>query len=153
MGSAEIKTIIAEDIEIVGSVKSASDVQLAGKLNGDLTCNGNAVIGETATVKGNINANSTTVKGQITGNVSVKDRIELSSTARLNGDIRSKRLSVEDGATFVGKSEVNPTGSAQPRPPESKAEETVESSGNGNGSEAQPAGERKAVRLQRNSAS
>jgi cytoskeletal protein CcmA (bactofilin family) len=140
MGSEDIKTIIAEDIEIVGSIKSASNIQLAGKLNGDLTCTGNAVIGETASVKGNITANSTTVKGQINGNVTVKDRIELCSTARLNGDIRSKRLSVEDGATFVGKSEVNPTGNAQPRPSDGKQEESVASSGNGDGSDAELAG-------------
>ena len=138
MGNAEAKTIIAEDIEIVGSVKSSSDIQLAGKLNGDLTCTGNAIIGETAIVKGNINANSTTLKGQINGNVTVKDRIELSSTARLNGDIRSKRLSVEDGATFIGKSEVNPAGNMQPRPTESKSDD-VGTSGNGDKADAEPA--------------
>ena len=43
-----VKTVIAEDVEIVGSVKSAGDVHLAGKLNGDLTCQGQATIGETA---------------------------------------------------------------------------------------------------------
>jgi len=105
-----VKTVIAEDVEIVGSVKSAGDVHLAGKLNGDLTCQGQATIGETATIKGNISADSTSISGQVNGNVSAKDRIELKSTARLNGDIRAKRLTVEDGVTFVGKSEVNPTG-------------------------------------------
>ena len=110
MDNAQTKTVIAEDIEIVGSVKAASDIHLAGKLNGDLNCNGNAIVGETANIKGNITANATTVMGQINGNISVKDRVELKATARINGDIRAKRLTVEDGATFVGKSEVNPAG-------------------------------------------
>jgi len=35
----------------------------------------------------------------------------MKSTARVTGDIRAKRLSVEDGVTFVGRSEVNPSGS------------------------------------------
>ena len=89
------QTIISDDIEITGSVKCGSTIQLDGKLNGDLTCGGNAIIGANAVIKGNITA---------------KDRIELKSTAKLTGDIRSRRLSVEDGATLVGKSEVNPSG-------------------------------------------
>lgn len=104
------RTVIAEDIEIVGSIKCGSDIEMNGKLSGDLACNGMAIIGEKAVVKGNITANAISVRGQINGNIAVKDRIELKSTTRLNGDIRAKRLTVEDGVTFVGKSEVNPAG-------------------------------------------
>lgn len=110
------KTVIAEDIEIVGSVKCASNIQLAGKLNGDLVCTGTALISESASIKGNITVESTTIHGQVTGNITARDKIELKSTARINGDIKSKRLTVEDGVTFVGKSEVNPSGAAAARP-------------------------------------
>ena len=109
------KTVIGEDVEIVGSVKSASHVQIDGKLNGDVTCAGNAIIGPTAVVKGNIGVDSVVVSGQVSGNITAKDRIELKASARLNGDIRSRRLTVEDGVTFVGKSEVNPSGSEPAR--------------------------------------
>lgn len=113
---AAVKTVIGEDIEIVGSIKCASNIQFDGKLNGDLNCNGKAAIGGTANIKGNISVDSTTILGQINGNIAAKDRIELKSTARVNGDIRAKRLTVEDGVTFVGKSEVNPSGSITGRP-------------------------------------
>jgi cytoskeletal protein CcmA (bactofilin family) len=106
------KSIIGEDIEIVGSIKCSSPIRIDGKLNGDLTCSGTAIIGNTAAVKGNMSVESVTIHGQIDGNVTARDRIELKSTARLHGDIKSKRLTVEDGVTFVGKSEVNPTGQA-----------------------------------------
>lgn len=105
------KTLIAEDIEIVGSVKCESDIHIDGKLNGDLTATGKVSIGASATVKGNISVECITVMGQVNGNITAKDRIELKSTARLNGDIRARRLTVEDGVSFVGKSEVNPAGS------------------------------------------
>ena len=104
------KTIIAEDIEITGNIKCASHIQFDGKLNGDLNCTGAAMLGKTAIIKGNISAESVSISGSITGNLTAKDRIEMKSTARVMGDIRSKRLTVEDGVTFIGKSEVNPAG-------------------------------------------
>ena len=61
--------------------------------------------------KGNIVVTSATIEGAVQGNVSAKDRIEMKSSARVTGDIRAKRLSVEDGVTFIGRSEVNPSGS------------------------------------------
>lgn len=118
------QSIIGQDIEIVGSIKCASDIQIDGKLSGDLSCNGNAVIGNKAAIKGNITVESVTVLGQVNGNITARDRIELKSTTRLNGDIRSKRLTVEDGVTFIGKSEVNPSGPSGSRSPaESRRDE------------------------------
>jgi cytoskeletal protein CcmA (bactofilin family) len=57
--------------------------------------------------------------GKIDGNIDASDRIEMKSTTRLNGDIKAKRLTVEDGVTFIGRSEVNPAGTggaAQSKP-------------------------------------
>jgi len=104
------KTVIAEDIEIVGSIKCASDIQIDGKLNGDLNCAGNATIGNTASIKGNITVSCVTVLGQINGNINARDKIELKTSANVTGDVKAKRMTVEDGVTFVGKSEVNPSG-------------------------------------------
>ena len=106
------KTIIAEDVEVTGSIKSSGQIQLDGKLNGDLTCTGSAIIGKSATVKGNIAVESVSISGSVNGNIAAKDRIEMKSTARVQGDIRAKRLTVEDGVTFVGKSEVNSSGTS-----------------------------------------
>ena len=103
-------TIIGNDVEVVGTIKCNESIEINGKLNGDLNCSGDAVIGEKAVVQGNLSVNCVSVKGQITGNINAKDRIEMKSTARITGDIKSKRLTVVDGVTFIGKSEVNPSG-------------------------------------------
>jgi cytoskeletal protein CcmA (bactofilin family) len=97
-----------------------------GKLDGDLTCSGDATIGKSSTIKGNLTVNSIVVEGAINGNITAKDRIELKSTARVTGDIRAKRLSVEDGVTFVGKSEVNPSGSPVAQLPATPKAEVIE---------------------------
>lgn len=120
-----VKTTIGDDVEITGTINSKSDVQFAGTLNGDLICSGNAVIAKSATIKGNVSANGATIEGKITGNVEAKDRIELKASARLTGDIKSKRLTVEDGVTFVGKAEVTPSGASTPAAAAAHAADTT----------------------------
>ena len=120
------QSVIAADVEISGTIKSASPIRLDGKLTGDLECAADATIGNKAVVKGNLTVNSISVAGQVNGNITARDRIEMKSTARVMGDIKAKRLAVEDGVTFVGKSEVNPSGpgaAAAPAPEAARAEE------------------------------
>lgn len=110
--TASSQSVIASEVEIVGTIKTSGSIQINGKLDGDLHCDGDATIGKDAKIKGNLTANTVVLAGSITGNVTAKDRIQMQASARVHGDIKAKRLSVEDGVTFVGHSEVNP--SAQP---------------------------------------
>jgi len=105
------QSVISSEVEITGTIKGTGSLRIDGKLEGELHCAGDAVIGQSAQIKGNIVVSSATIEGTIQGNITAKDRIEMKSTARVTGDIRAKRLSVEDGVTFVGRSEVNPSGS------------------------------------------
>lgn len=109
------QAVIPADTEVEGQIKTAANIQIDGKLNGDLSCAGDAVIGNSASINGNMTVNSVVVSGRINGNITAKDRIELKATARIMGDIKAKRLTVEDGVTFVGKSEVSPSGSTAGR--------------------------------------
>lgn len=139
MNEKTVKTVISDDVEITGSIKCESDIQIDGKLNGDLNCSASATIGNTCSVKGNLTVESITIYGQVNGNVNAKDKIELKSTARMHGDIRARRLTVEDGVTFVGKAEVNPTGqqgrqaAAAPAQPVEAADEAEEGEAGGKG--------------------
>ncbi len=109
--SGSSQSVISSEVEIKGTVQSSGSVRIDGKLEGELHCGGDAIIGESAVVQGNLNVNSASVEGQLNGNILAKDRIELKASARVTGDIKAKRLSVEDGVTFVGRSEVNPSAS------------------------------------------
>lgn len=109
MENAEM-SVIGKDMEITGTIKSAGPVRIDGKLDGELVCAGDVQIGKTASIKGNIQTNSVVVEGTINGNIDAKDKIDMKSSARVSGDIKAKRLAVEDGVTFMGRSEVNPGG-------------------------------------------
>lgn len=110
------QSMIAKDMEITGTIKSSGSVHLDGKLDGEVLAQGDVVIGQSAVIKGNITSNAVTIQGTVNGNIVARDKIDMKSTAKVNGDIKSKRLAVEDGVTFVGKSEVNPSGASVPAP-------------------------------------
>ena len=108
--NAAAQSLISSEVEILGTIKTSGSIQIEGRVEGEILSQGDVSIGKSGSVKGNLRVNSVTLSGTVQGNIEAKDRIALKSTARLLGDIKSKRLSVEDGVTFVGKSEVNPTG-------------------------------------------
>ncbi len=102
----DIKTIITEDVEISGSIKCTGGIRLGGKVSGDITTAGDVLVEKTAAVKGNVAANSITVLGMIKGNIAARERLELKGAAKVSGDIKAKRLVVEEGVSLVGKAEI-----------------------------------------------
>jgi cytoskeletal protein CcmA (bactofilin family) len=114
------KNVLNSDVEIKGNVKFAGELTLEGKLEGEVTSDGTLVIGETGLVNGNVSAGTVSVRGKINGNITARDKIEIKSKAEVFGDIRSAKLAIEEGVTFVGKTEVNPNklapSAAPPRP-------------------------------------
>jgi cytoskeletal protein CcmA (bactofilin family) len=113
------KNVLNSDVELKGSLKFTGEMTFDGKLDGDISSDGALHLGDNAVVKGNINVNSVVVRGKVNGNVTAKEKIDIKSKTELFGDIRAPKLTIEEGVTFVGKSEVNPnkvTPSVTPAP-------------------------------------
>ncbi|HIE10709.1 MAG TPA: polymer-forming cytoskeletal protein [Kiritimatiellae bacterium] len=120
----QTQSVIDSQVEITGTVKTQGSLRIDGKLKGDLECGGDAVIGKSARIEGNLMVNSVSVAGQVNGNITARDRIEMKSSAKVTGDIKAKRLAVEDGVTFIGRSEVTPTGPTTATPQTPRAPKT-----------------------------
>ena len=114
------KNILSNDVEIIGNLKFSHDLIIDGKIEGEVNSDGNLTVGENATVKGEIKTKAVTVFGKVEGNITVTDRCELKSQSELIGDIRAGKLSIEEGATFMGASTVG-TGGAAKAPAKSPA--------------------------------
>ena len=110
------KNVLSSDVEIKGNLKFAGELTFDGKLEGEIQTDGVLNLGESAVVTGNISVQSVVVRGKVTGNINAKEKIEIKSKAELFGDIRSTKLVVEEGVTFVGRTEVNPN-KVVPTPP------------------------------------
>lgn len=110
------KNLLSADVEIKGSIKFQNELTIDGKVEGEITSTGTLTVGENAEIRGEIRTKSATVLGKVFGNITVDERCELKARAVLQGDLKAARLVIEEGATFVGRSEVSPK--AAQRPPE-----------------------------------
>jgi cytoskeletal protein CcmA (bactofilin family) len=102
------KNILAADVEIKGTLKFSGELTFEGKLEGEIQSDGVLNLGDSAVVNGNINAQSVVVRGKVNGNIVAKEKIDIKAKTEMFGDIRAAKLAIEEGVTFVGKTEVNP---------------------------------------------
>jgi cytoskeletal protein CcmA (bactofilin family) len=116
------KNVLNSDVELKGSIRFAGELTFDGKLEGDISSDGALMLGENAVVKGTIDVGSVVVRGKITGNLVAKDKIELKTKTELFGDVKAPKLVIEEGVTFVGKSEVNPNKVSPTAPPSRPSE-------------------------------
>lgn len=97
-------TYLAEDCEVKGSFVSKGNSRIDGKIEGTVSIAGDLIIGQSAVLKANIDAQTISISGEVRGNVKATDLLELGSTARLYGDINTKQLKIDQGARFIGTS-------------------------------------------------
>ena len=102
-------TIISNGVRIEGKVTSAGNIRVDGEIQGDISSKSNVVVGESGQVNGQINADSITIGGRVSGSVKAKDKLTLEAKANLKGDLFTKILVVEAGAKFDGKSKMGDT--------------------------------------------
>src|SRR5207249_11668691 len=93
------------------------ELTVAGRREGEINSDGTLLLGDTASINRNSNVGSVVVRGKVNGNVNAKDKLEIKSKAELFGDIRASKLAIEEGVTFVGKTEVNPNKVSPIAPP------------------------------------
>jgi len=94
--------IVGEGTVFEGTLRAESNVNVSGRVVGKLIVNGRAVISKNGRVEGELRATNAAIGGTIEGEVYVEERLELESTAHVDGSIQTDRLIVEEGAVFTG---------------------------------------------------
>ena len=87
---------------IKGEISSPYDIRIDGTFEGKIQTKGRVVVGETATVKGDIICENIDLWGKVEGNIFVKDTLSLMEGCVINGNLNIRRLAVELGSTFNG---------------------------------------------------
>jgi cytoskeletal protein CcmA (bactofilin family) len=94
---------IGQSLFIKGEVSGSEDLTVEGRVEGRIDLKDhNLTIGQNGRVTAEIHAKNITIVGEVTGNVMADERVDLTDTAKLIGDIRAPRISVSDGAKFKG---------------------------------------------------
>ncbi|MCB1308127.1 MAG: polymer-forming cytoskeletal protein [Leptospiraceae bacterium] len=100
--SADIETVLGEDISFRGKLHFKKQLQINGRFKGKISTGGHLVIGKSARVEADVEAGSVAIEGQLQGNVLATRRVDLMKTARLHGDLRTPDLQIESGSRFSG---------------------------------------------------
>ena len=97
-----IDTILAEDIDFEGEVTFGRPLMIKGRFRGRVDTSSDLFVGEQAVVEATIRAYRVSSKGRITGDITAVSRVELFSTARVQGDIETPDLVMESGCVYNG---------------------------------------------------
>jgi cytoskeletal protein CcmA (bactofilin family) len=122
---SEEATVISRGVKIEGKLSCSGNIRLDGEVQGDISSQGIVIIGENGGVNGQINADSVTIGGKVTGTIRAKDKVVLEAKANLKGDIITKTLLVEAGAIFNGNSKMGNSGSISESVDTSKTSDTT----------------------------
>lgn len=94
--------LLSTGTQVKGDMESNSGIRIDGQVNGKLDIKGKVVIGATGIVLGDIVCQTLEVSGQIKGNIHSAEMISLKATAQVNGEMITRKLSIEPGAFFTG---------------------------------------------------
>jgi cytoskeletal protein CcmA (bactofilin family) len=109
-----VRNFLSADVQVKGEIMFVGELQIDGKLEGSVLSDGNLFVGDRALVQGDAHVGNAIVAGKVKGNVIAAGKVELKAGAELMGDIAAPRLAMDEGATFVGRIDVNP-GRGQPQ--------------------------------------
>lgn len=116
------ESLLGKGIEIKGTVRSKGSLRIEGSAEGNVECEGDVTVGETAVLNADVTAQNVTIGGTLSGTVTCSGRLELLPTARVKGDIKVGTLVVSEGAVFSGTTQMGD----QPVDTVSRSQETRE---------------------------
>lgn len=99
-------SMLAAGITVYGDIDTEGTLRVDGTLEGSVRRAGLVIIGEGATVRGNVVAREVVVGGSIEGNIEATDRAELQTSAVVTGDIDAGAILVHEGGVVRGRLQI-----------------------------------------------
>jgi cytoskeletal protein CcmA (bactofilin family) len=98
----DFDTVLSPDIEFSGTLLFDKPFLIRGRVSGEISSTGLVVIDEEAVVNANISAASVLIRGQVRGNVTAVEKVELTLTGKLYGNVTARDIFMETGCVFNG---------------------------------------------------
>lgn len=118
-GAAGEKTVIGEHISIEGSLRASEDMIIEGVVKGTIEIKSSQLtVGSKGKVEADVDADSVVIGGRMVGNVTAKNKVQVLKNADFSGQIKAKRIAVEDGAFVKASIELEKDEKPQPAAPQ-----------------------------------
>ncbi len=124
MDQTNVAAFIGHGVEFKGIIKYQGNVRIDGQLDGEVHANGTLYLGEQAVLRAKISAQAVISKGQITGDITAREKVQLLAPAIIDGSILTPSLLMEEGVTFNGTLEMSAVPPALPELEDSYASTT-----------------------------
>ncbi|MDR0878975.1 MAG: polymer-forming cytoskeletal protein [Treponema sp.] len=99
----DFDTILSEDIDFTGTLNFEKPFLIRGKVSGEIAAHGLLVVDEGAVVNANINASRVIIRGQVKGDVNAAEKVEVTITGKLAGNVTAPEIFMETGCVFNGR--------------------------------------------------
>jgi cytoskeletal protein CcmA (bactofilin family) len=100
---SDFDTILSPDIDFSGTLHFEKPFLIRGKVSGEINASGLLVIDENAVVNANINALRVLIRGQVKGDVTAVQKVDITLTGKLAGNITTPEVFMESGCVFNGR--------------------------------------------------
>jgi len=100
---ADFDTILSEDIDFTGTLHFEKPFLIRGKVSGEINSTGLLVIDENAVVNANIHALRVLIRGQVKGDVTAAEKVEVTLNGKLSGNVTAPEIFMETGCVFNGR--------------------------------------------------
>ena len=117
-------TIVGTGARLEGNVVSAGNLRIDGQVKGQINADGDVVLSAQSQVEADIRSQNVSVAGRFKGNILVKGKAHLARGGRIDGNITSKTLVVEEGGIFHGQSNMD-AGAGSGSPPAQVAQQSA----------------------------
>jgi len=97
-------TLVGEGTTFEGKIVSQASIRIEGRVIGDILCDGDLTIGEKAVVESNVKARNITIAGEVQGDVVAMNKLSITASGKLFGNIESSAFTIEAGGIFTGTS-------------------------------------------------
>jgi len=99
----DFDTILSSDIDFSGTLNFEKPFLIRGRLSGDIMARGLLVVDEEAVVEANINASKVVIRGSVKGDVTASEKVEVTITGKLVGNVTAPEIFMETGCVFNGR--------------------------------------------------
>jgi len=110
--------MIGAKVKINGDIESSEDLLIEGEVSGTVSLKDHElVIGSSGKVQANVNAKTVRIEGEVRGDINGQERVIISASGNVEGNLIAPRVILEDGGRFKGNIDMGSSNkAASPKP-------------------------------------